>query len=153
MREPIHPQPQIEALRADVDALDQKLDDAGLLRREHLAPERVEVQQGLPNLLLAQAIHLRLRHPPGADHDLRRAQQSAYLVDDRGLDLRRRQPSDRAGIPPLMPLRREAANLSRMRSPITSRSNWGEKESSTLRVSLPIDVVVLKAWVTETKVT
>ena len=35
---------------------------------------------------------------------------------------------------------------------MTSRSNWA-KESSTLRVSLPIDVVVLKAWVTETKVT
>src|SRR5258708_11656084 len=51
-----------------------------------------------------------------------------------------------------MPLRREAANLSRMRSPITSRSNWA-KDNSTLRVKRPIDVVVLKDWVTETKVT
>ena len=38
-------------------------------------------------------------------------------------------------MPPIhMPLRRDAANLSRMRSPATSRSNWA-KESRTLRVS------------------
>ena len=36
-----------------------------------------------------------------------------------------------------------------MRSPVTSRSNWA-KESSVLRVNLPIDVVVLNCWVTET---
>ena len=48
-----------------------------------------------------------------------------------------------------MPLRRDAAILSRMRSPVTSRSNWA-KDKSTLSVSRPIDVVVLKDWVTET---
>ena len=37
-----------------------------------------------------------------------------------------------------------------MRSAVTSRSNWA-KESSTLSVSRPIEVEVLKAWVTETK--
>src|SRR6516164_8079141 len=42
-------------------------------------------------------------------------------------------------VPPIhMPLRREAANLSRMRSPANSRSNWAN-DSSTLRVSRPID--------------
>ena len=51
-----------------------------------------------------------------------------------------------------MPLRREAANLSRMRSPITSRSNWA-KDSRILSVSRPIEVVVLNDWVTLTKVT
>ena len=51
-----------------------------------------------------------------------------------------------------MPLLREAANLSRMRSPITSRSNWA-KDSRTLSVSRPMEVVVLNDWVTETKVT
>ena len=51
-----------------------------------------------------------------------------------------------------MPFCREAATLSRMRSPITSRSNWA-KESRILSVSRPIEVVVLKDWVTETKVT
>ena len=48
-----------------------------------------------------------------------------------------------------MPFFFEAAILSRMRSPVTSRSNWA-KESSTLRVSRPIEVVVLNCWVTET---
>src|SRR5713101_9668712 len=40
-------------------------------------------------------------------------------------------------VPPIhMPLRREAANLSRMRSPAISRSNWAN-DSNTLRVSRP----------------
>ena len=52
--------------------------------------------------------------------------------------------------PTQMPLRLEAAILSRMRSPVTSRSNWA-KDSSTLRVSRPMLVVVLKLWVTDTK--
>ena len=51
-----------------------------------------------------------------------------------------------------MPFLREAANLSRMRSPMTSRSNWA-KESSMFSVRRPIDVVVLKFCVIETKVT
>ena len=51
-----------------------------------------------------------------------------------------------------MPFFFEAAILSRMRSPVTSRSNWA-KESSTLRVSRPMEVVVLNCWVTETKET
>src|SRR4051812_16368120 len=47
------------------------------------------------------------------------------------------------------PLRLEAAILSRMRSEVTSRSNCA-KDNSTLRVSRPIEVVVLNCWVTET---
>src|SRR6266436_1171573 len=48
------------------------------------------------------------------------------------------------GTPPIhIPLRLEAAILSRMRSPVTSRSNCA-KDSSTLRVRRPIEVVVLK---------
>jgi hypothetical protein len=39
--------------------------------------------------------------------------------------------------------------LSRIRSPVTSRSNCAN-ESSTLSVSRPIDVVVLDRWVTAT---
>ena len=39
--------------------------------------------------------------------------------------------------------------MSRMRSEVTSRSNWA-KDSKTLSVSLPIEVVVLNCWVTET---
>ena len=51
-----------------------------------------------------------------------------------------------------MPRALEAAILSRMRSPVTSRSNCA-KESSTFRVSRPMLLVVLKAWVTLTKLT
>jgi hypothetical protein len=52
--------------------------------------------------------------------------------------------------PPIqMPFFLEAAILSRIRSPVTSRSNWA-KDSSTLRVNRPMLVVVLNAWVTET---
>jgi hypothetical protein len=47
-----------------------------------------------------------------------------------------------------MPRALEAAILSRIRSPVTSRSNWA-KESSTLSVSRPMLDVVLNAWVTE----
>src|SRR4029450_4635108 len=52
--------------------------------------------------------------------------------------------------PTQRPLRLEAPILSRMRSEVTSRSNWA-KDSKTLSVSLPIEVVVLNCWVTETK--
>jgi hypothetical protein len=51
-----------------------------------------------------------------------------------------------------MPFCRDALILSRMRSAVTSRSNWAN-ESRMLSVSRPIEVVVLKLWVTETKVT
>ena len=51
--------------------------------------------------------------------------------------------------PTQRPLRFDAAILSRMRSEVTSRSNWA-KDSSTLSVSRPIEVVVLNCWVTET---
>src|SRR5207302_9356110 len=54
-------------------------------------------------------------------------------------------------MPPIQrPLRLEAAILSRMRSEVTSRSNWAN-DSSTFSVSRPIEVVVLNCWVTDTK--
>ena len=43
-----------------------------------------------------------------------------------------------------MPLAFDAAILSRVRSPVTSRSNWAT-DRSTFSVSRPIEVVVLKA--------
>jgi hypothetical protein len=48
-----------------------------------------------------------------------------------------------------MPFLFEAAILSRIRSPVTSRSNWA-KDKRTFRVNRPMLVVVLNAWVTET---
>src|ERR1700724_1659439 len=49
-----------------------------------------------------------------------------------------------------MPFFFEAAILSRILSPVTSRSNWAN-DRRILRVSRPIEVVVLNCWVTETK--
>ena len=46
----------------------------------------------------------------------------------------------------------EAVILSRMRSPVTSRSNWAN-DSSTFKVSRPMELDVLNCWVTETKET
>ena len=51
--------------------------------------------------------------------------------------------------PTQRPLRLEAAILSRMRSEVTSRSNWAN-DSRTFNVSRPMDVVVLNCWVTDT---
>src|SRR5947208_12058483 len=60
-----------------------------------------------------------------------------------------RYPS--GGTPPIhIPFFFEAAILSRMRSPMTSRSNCA-KDNRTLRVKRPIEVVVLNCCVTETK--
>ena len=54
-------------------------------------------------------------------------------------------------MPPIhRPFFLEAAILSRMRSPVTLRSNWA-KDSSTFSIRRPIEVVVLNCWVTETK--
>src|SRR5215471_8208169 len=52
--------------------------------------------------------------------------------------------------PTQRPLRLEAAILSRMRSEVTSRSNWAN-DSRMFNVNLPMEVVVLNCWVTETK--
>jgi hypothetical protein len=51
-----------------------------------------------------------------------------------------------------MPFIRLARTLSRIRSAVTSRSNWA-KDSRMFSVSRPIDVVVLKDCVPDTKVT
>src|SRR6516164_9968684 len=60
-----------------------------------------------------------------------------------------RYPS--GGTPPIhIPFCFDAAILSRMRSPMTSRSNCA-KDNSTFSVKRPIDVVVLNCCVTETK--
>ena len=56
-------------------------------------------------------------------------------------------------MPPIhMPLALLAAILSRMRSPVTSRSNCA-KDSRMFKVRRPIDVVVLNCCVTDTKLT
>ena len=56
-------------------------------------------------------------------------------------------------MPPIhMPFFFDAAILSRIRSPVTSRSNWA-KDKRTFSVSRPMLEVVLNCWVIETKET
>src|SRR3984893_10461754 len=56
-------------------------------------------------------------------------------------------------MPPIhMPFFLEAATLSRIRSPVTSRSNWA-KDKRTFRGSRPMLVVVLNCWVIDTNET
>ena len=85
-----------------VDPLDQQLHDPRLLGREQLVPQRVELQQRLPHLVLGDVVLLGPRRAPRADDDLRLPEDAAQLVDDRRLDLRRRHPPDRAGIRPAL---------------------------------------------------
>ena len=59
---------------------------------------------------------------------------------------------ERYGPPTHIPFFFEAAILSRIRSPVTSLSNCAN-ERGILRMSLPMGVVVLNCWVTETKET
>ena len=87
---------------ADIHALDQKLDDAGLLGREQFVPQRIEFHQGVPDFALGDAAVLFPARFPGGDDDLRRAKQAAELIDHRGLDLGGRQASDRASTPALL---------------------------------------------------
>src|SRR6202035_3743373 len=61
------------------------------------------------------------------------------------------EPAGAAITPPIhIPFCFEAAILSRIRSPMTSRSNCA-KDNNTLRVKRPIEVVVLNCCVPETK--
>src|ERR1700687_2912590 len=77
----------------------------------------------------------------GLQHVLQRIHQS-NRAGKRGED--RAYPA-----PVHLPLRLEAATLSRTRAEDSSRSNWA-KDNRTFRVSRPIDVVVLNCWVTAT---
>ena len=54
------------------------------------------------------------RRAPGADDDLWLAEHSTQLVDDRGLDLRRRHPPDRASLWPLLQHGRDACPIGRV---------------------------------------
>src|SRR5690606_5782150 len=95
--QPIDAESNIHIVASDLDALDQKLNDARLLGREQLVPKRVEPFESLPDLGLGQSIDLRSRRPPGADDHLRGAKEAAQLVDHRALDLRGGHPRHRAG--------------------------------------------------------
>jgi hypothetical protein len=138
------------------------LDDPEATCRAALHAPRCNANRGLPRAAPPGARFARApraasqaRHIPRAPAAPGRSKISRTVAASRSsmtsLRPRTRYPS--GTWPPIQrPLRFEAAILSRMRSPVTSRSNWA-KERSTLKVSRPMLVVVLKAWVTETKET
>src|SRR5258708_18520586 len=77
---------------------------------------------------------------------LRHRQTKGAETDMPGLPPPRHFPT----LPIHIPFFFEVAILSRMRSPMTSRSNCA-KDNRTLRVKRPIEVVVLNCCVTDTK--
>ena len=44
--EAVHPEPEVEPVRADIDALNQQRDNARLLGGEEFVPQRIELLQG-----------------------------------------------------------------------------------------------------------
>ena len=100
--QPVRPKPDLHAVHPHLDPLDQQLHDPRLLGREQLVPQRVELQQRLPRLVLGDVVLLGPRRAPRADDDLRLPEDAAQLVDDRRLDLGRRHPPDRARLRPAL---------------------------------------------------
>ena len=76
-----------EAIDAEVDARDQQLDDARLLGREQLVPDRIQRIERLADVSLGQAVDLGSCCAPRGDDDLGRPKHAAQLVDDGCLDL------------------------------------------------------------------
>ena len=62
--EPVRPQPNLDAVHPHVHPLDQQLHDPRLLGREQFVPQRVELQQRLPRLVLGDVVLLGPRRAP-----------------------------------------------------------------------------------------
>ena len=81
------PQPDGDAVDADIDPLDQKLDNAGLLGRKEFVPEWIQLDEGGSDFRFADAAVVCSRGRPGFHDHLGRPKQRPKLVDDRSLDL------------------------------------------------------------------
>ena len=73
---------------------------ARLLGGKELVPERVELQQRLPNFCLGDVRRLFACGAPRADDDLGLPEDAEKLVNDRSLDLRGRHPAYRTRLCP-----------------------------------------------------
>ena len=72
--EPVRPQPDLHAgVRQHVHPIDQQLHDPRLFGREELVPQRVELGEGVPSLVLGDVVLLGPRRAPRAADDLSRA--------------------------------------------------------------------------------
>ncbi|WP_287179231.1 hypothetical protein, partial [Mesorhizobium sp.] len=93
---PSLPKPDGNALDGDIHPLDQKLDDAGLLGREELIPEWIQLNEGFTDLGFSDVGIVLSRGHPGLYDHLGCSKQRPKLVDDRSLDLAGRHTADRA---------------------------------------------------------
>ena len=84
----------LNAGRADIDALDQELDQPRLLGREQFGRELLEPIEIVPHLPLTDGLDRLLGGAPGCDHDLRGLNQRLDLSNDGGLDLGGRYAAD-----------------------------------------------------------
>ena len=81
----------------EIDPLDQQPDDARLLGREQLIPQRRELGDRLDDVALGNGlVALPLRRRPCPGDDLGRAQQVPHLRNDRLFEFRRRHAPHRA---------------------------------------------------------
>ena len=84
--EAVHAEPDVQAVRADVNALDQQRHDAGLLGGEEFVPQRVELLQGRAGVGLGDVVGVGTRRLPCPRNDLWLAEHGAELVEKGLLD-------------------------------------------------------------------
>ncbi|RWB06376.1 hypothetical protein [Mesorhizobium sp.] len=75
--------PDGNALDGDIHPLDQKLDDAGLLGREELIPEWIQLDEGFTDLGFSDAGIVLSHGHPGVYDRFGRSKQRPKLVDGR----------------------------------------------------------------------
>jgi hypothetical protein len=103
--QPVDAQAEVDAGGAEINPLDQQLNNAGLLRWEKLRPERFEFNQGAADVILSDARVGFPGGPPGLDDDLGCLQQRPDLLNDNPLDFRGRDcRTEQALVPRFMTL-------------------------------------------------
>jgi phage terminase large subunit-like protein len=102
MGKALRSQAHVEGVGSDIDALDQQLDDAGLLGGKQFVPQGIQLLQSIAHRVFRQALDLRPRGAPCRHYDFGRPQHAAQLVDDGGLDLSRRHATHGAGLRALL---------------------------------------------------
>ena len=65
---------EVDPIRLKVDAFDQQFNDAGLLGREQLIPDRLELKEGAADLTLGEIPVGLAGRAPGLDDDFGRLQ-------------------------------------------------------------------------------
>jgi hypothetical protein len=91
-RDPSNPELDVDAVSADINALNKKIDNASLLSRKEFVPKRVERLQCTADFGLSYVFDGFARGAPRLDDDFGGQQQNADLVDHHFLNLGGRNP-------------------------------------------------------------